>query len=132
MLFSVLLTACTPAQISPESPAPATEQDEFPTTPVVKIKWAFWGDPWEVEINQNLVKVFEADHPDIKVETIHTSWDEYFKKADEWLAGDNPPDVMFFDFVPVYAARGKLENLSPYIKQDGFDIQDIYSGLLQY
>jgi len=37
---------------------------------------------------------------------------------------------MFLEFIPVYAARGLLENLNPYIRRDGYDLSDFYPGLI--
>jgi len=132
LLVGLLLTSCTSTERSPTVGPVTTSPTPQTSTGPVTITWTYWGDPWEIDINQKLVKVFEADHPEIKVETLHTSWSEYFQKADQWLAGETTPDVMFFDFVPVYASKGLLENLSPYIARDSFDIGDFYSGLLQY
>ncbi len=127
----LLLVSCNSGQPVPPSSPPSGSPIPSSTHPVT-ITFTYWGDPWEVDINEKLVKVFQVDHPEIKVEMLHTSYGEYFQKADEWLAAETTPDVMFFDFVPVYASKGALENLSPYIARDNFDIGDFYSGLLQY
>ncbi len=132
LLLLFLLTSCISAKPLPAPDPTITSPASPPVTQPVTITWAYWGDPWEAEINQRLVKVFQTDHPEIKVETLHAPWSEYFQKADEWLVQDTTPDVMFFDFVPVYASRGALENLSPFITRDRFDIDDFYSGLLRY
>ncbi len=129
--LAFLLISCSSVQPVPPASSPSASPTLSSIQPVT-ITFAYWGDPWEIDINEKLVKVFQTDHPEIKVETMHTSWSEYFQKADEWLATETTPDVMFLDFVPVYASRGVLENLSPYIVRDGFDIGDFYSGLLQY
>ena len=121
-------------------------QEEIPaTTPAVEgsprgtqivdqpvtITWSFWGDPWEVEVTKRVITVFEADNPLIKVEILHEPWPTYFDKVEEWLGGDAPPDVMFLEFIPVYAARGSLENLAPYMQRDSYDLADFYPGLLK-
>jgi multiple sugar transport system substrate-binding protein len=103
-----------------------TQADEQDT-----ITWAFWGDPWEVEVNNRVIKVFEADHPGIKVKTLVEPYPTYFQKSEEWLASDSPPDVLFFDYIPNYAANGVLENLDPYIKRDSYDLSDFYPALLK-
>ena len=107
-----------------ETPTPPLAQE--PTT----ISWSFWGDPWEVQVNERVIAVFQADYPNITVETQHEPWGTYFEKIEEWWAGDSPPDVMFLEFIPVYAARGLLENLDPYIRRDGYDLSDFYPGLI--
>jgi len=96
----------------------------------VTITWSFWGDPWEEQINERIIKVFEDEHPDIHVETLHDSWSTYFESAETWWSDGPVPDVMFLDFVPVYASRGLLEPLDGYVQRDGLDLEDFYPGLL--
>ena len=115
----------TPTVMARETPTPT----QVPQEPVI-ITWSFWGDPWEVEINERVITVFEADYPHIKVETLHEPWTTYFDKVEEWWASDAPPDVMFLEFIPIYAARGLLENLDPYIQRDNYDLTDFYPGLV--
>ena len=107
----------------PETPTPNAEQ----TT----ITWSFWGDPWEVEVIDRVIEVFEADYPNISVETRHEPWDDYFVRIEEWWADGDPPDVMFLEFIPLYAARGLLENLDPFIERDGYDVVDFYPSLIE-
>ncbi len=134
VLVSLLFTSCSQ---TPSSPAVSSPKNPT-TTPTVaqqqgaRIVWSFWGDPWEVEINERLIKVFNSDYPNIKIDTLQTPWSEYFQKADQWLSTDNPPDVMFMDYTPVYASEGLFEDLGPYIQKDNYDIGDFYSGLLKY
>ncbi|MCL5961396.1 MAG: ABC transporter substrate-binding protein [Chloroflexi bacterium] len=109
-----------------ESPTPTYAPDQ-PAT----ITWAFWGDPWEVEVNERVISIFEADHPRITVKTRHEPYPTYFSTAAEWLAGADPPDVLFFDFIPNYAPKGVLENLDPYLKRDNYDLTDFYPGLIK-
>lgn len=114
------------ATVAPNETAAQPGETQEPVT----ITWSFWGDPWEVEVNERVIAVFHADYPNITIETLHEPWDTYFEKIEEWWAGDAPPDVMFLEFIPVYAARGMLENLDPYIQRDGYDLSDFYPGLI--
>ncbi len=95
------------------------------------IRWSVWGDPWEVEVNRRLITVFEADNPNIKIDLVHEPWSTYFEKAEQWFASGSPPDVMFLEFVPVYASRGLLENLDPYLKRDDYKLSDFYPQMLE-
>ena len=115
ILMAASLGAC--ARQEPTPTATATV-DETPTpTQVaqepVTVTWSFWGDPWEVEVNERVITVFEADYPQIKVETLHEPWTTYFDKVEEWWGSDAPPDVMFLEFIPIYAARGLLKTWTP-------------------
>ena len=110
----------------PETPAPTGQSLEQTT-----VTFSFWGDPWEVEVVNRVIAVFETDHPNIEIETIHEPWDTYFEEIERWWEDGNPPDVMFMEFIPVYAARGVLENLDSYIERDGYDLADFYPGLIE-
>ncbi len=119
---------CSPAATPTPTPTPTPSPTPAPRE--VTITWSFWGDPWEVDANERVVKVFHADYPGINVKTVHEPWNTYFQKAEEWWKGGSPPDVMFMDYIPVYAAKGYLEPLDGYVQRDSFDIGDFYPGLL--
>jgi multiple sugar transport system substrate-binding protein len=134
ILFAVTLAFSLGACAREESPATTPEDKETPapeTKQTVTITWSFWGDPWEVDVNLRVIEVFEADFPDIKVEILHEPWSTYFNKVEEWFISDSPPDIMFLEDIPIYASRGLLENLDPYIQRDNYDITDFYPGLLR-
>jgi multiple sugar transport system substrate-binding protein len=112
--------------VAPETPT-ATPEPRGQTT----ITWSFWGDPWEVEVIDRVIAVFESDHPEIHVETRHQPWDTYFDELEKWREEDDLPDVMFLEFIPLYAARGFLENLDSFIERDGYDLEDFYPSLIE-
>ncbi len=130
---SVLLAACGGNGSNPaptptgQNPTPSPTSSEQAT-----ITWAYWGDPWEVEVNTRLVSVFEADYPNIKVVSRHAPWTDYWGSVDPWFASGDSPDVLFFDYIPTYASKGFLEKLGPYIQRDNYDLSDFYPGLLEY
>jgi multiple sugar transport system substrate-binding protein len=127
-----LMVACAPhepvqtATIPPTATPTLREVNETPAT----ITWAYWGDPWEVEINERVVAVFEKDYPHIEVQTLHEPWTTYFDEIEVWWASDSPPDVLFLEFIPLYAARGFLEDLTPYLERDEYGLDDFYPGLI--
>ena len=64
LCYMMMSVACSyepkPPVVAPPPTLPPTTEPE----PVTTI-WAFWGDPWEVEIHERVIAVFEADHPHI-------------------------------------------------------------------
>jgi multiple sugar transport system substrate-binding protein len=116
-----------PAEVAPPIETPTTIAA---STVETTITWSFWGDPWEVDVVERVIAVFEAGHPNIEVETMHEPWDNYFQEIEKWWDADTPPDVMFLEFIPLYAARGLLENLDSYIERDGYDLVDFYPSLI--
>ncbi len=72
-------------------------------------------------------------HPDIQIEIWHQPWADYFTLLQTlWAAGDGSaiPDVMFLFPVPSYAADGVLEELTPYIQESDYNLDDYWPGLL--
>jgi multiple sugar transport system substrate-binding protein len=129
ILSLVLLTACL-SSAADNPPAPST----IPPTPEpdpVTITWAFWGDPWEVEINQRIVEIFEADHPYIQVETFHRSWNDYFVELRPRLdAGERVPDVLFWSEVTSDVPKGYFMDLAPLMEAENYRLNDFFPGLL--
>ncbi len=121
------LFACsTRGSSSDKTDAMATPGSASPVT----ITWSFWGDPWELAVNQRIVRAFERDHPGIKVQVAHRPWGEYFDwLRGEWRAGRSP-DVMFLNYIPSYVVTGELEPLDGYIQRDGVTLGDFYPALL--
>lgn len=77
------------------------------------IKFASWGSKSETDILSPLLKDFEAQNPDIKVEFMHIP-QNYFQKIHLLFASNTSPDVIFINnlYLPVYANAGVLEELN--------------------
>jgi multiple sugar transport system substrate-binding protein len=133
ILFILLLNtaSCTNTAVeiapmpTPTLPAPT------PTPEPVTITWAFWGDPWEVEINERVVQLFEADHPNIHVETFHRPWNDYFKELRaKFEAGEPVPDILFWAQAPIDIPKGYFTDLAPIMATENYDLEDFFPGLL--
>lgn len=126
--FAAACSAETTPQAAPGSPTPLPA---IQTTEPVTITWAFWGDPWEVDINERVVEVFERDHPNIHVETFHRPWNTYFKELRaKFAAGEPVPDVLFWAEAPVDIPQGYFLDLTPRMVAENYDLEDFYPGLL--
>ncbi|MEA4866126.1 MAG: sugar ABC transporter substrate-binding protein [Sphaerochaeta sp.] len=90
----------------------------------VTLKYAFWGNPDAIGVEQDIIKAFEEKHPDIKIEPIVSGYSDYHTKLMTMIAGNMAPDVMriddyyFYDFIKL----GAVESLSPYIQRDRIDL----------
>ncbi len=111
------------------APAESNESDEQ-----VTIKFSGWGAPNEKKLYEGLIKTFESENPNIKVQYIHVPAD-YEGKMNTVLAGGNAPDVFY---VPDgafsrWAKLGLLMNLEEKVAQTNFDISDMWeSALVRY
>ncbi|MCB0165388.1 MAG: extracellular solute-binding protein, partial [Anaerolineae bacterium] len=128
LAVSLGLSAClaaTPQLSTPIPPSPT------PHVEPVTITWAYWGDPWEVEINEQIIEVFERDNPGIKVETFHRSWNDYFEEVRaKFDKGEPVADVLFWSQAPIDIPKGYFMNLAPLMKTENYDLDDFYQGLM--
>jgi multiple sugar transport system substrate-binding protein len=98
---------------------------------MVTITWAFWGVPWEVEINQRVIEVFEADYPHIQVETVHYPYDNYFEELrPKFEAGEPVADVLFWSEAPIDVPKGYFMDLTPLMQAENYSLDDFFPGLL--
>lgn len=81
------------------------------------VQFASWGSQSEIEIIKPILKEFEQQNPDIKVDFVHIP-QNYFQKIHLLFASNLAPDVIFMNnlYLPVYANAGVLEE---------FDSQDV-------
>lgn len=68
------------------------------------IKFATWGSASEIAILKPIIKSFETNNPDIKIELLHIP-QNYFQKVHLLFASNLAPDVVFMNNLnlPVYA-----------------------------
>lgn len=71
---------------------------------VEEISFASWGSVTEVKILKNVIKNFEKENPNIKINFIHIP-QNYFQKLHLLFASNSAPDVLFINnlYLPVYA-----------------------------
>lgn len=141
VLMAMLVSACAvpvpPPAAPAESGAATTESGAAAEAEdgVVTLTWGMWGSPTEIATHQAVADAFMAEHPNIKIEITSEPWSDYFTKMQTlWASGDASqiPDVLFLTPIVPYAAQGVLENLDPYIEQSGYNLDDIWPGLLEY
>ncbi len=130
LVFFVVSAACSGTEAS--QPAAATPQpvDNAASEPVT-ITWGYWGDPWEVAINEKIVEVFEKDNPHINVETFHRPWNDYFSELrPKFENGEPTPDVLFWAQAPIDVPKGYFLDVGPRMEAENYDLEDFFPGLL--
>ena len=138
MILSVLLAACAPAAptataepevITNTIVVTATPGPVEPAEPVEITYYTFSAAPDHVEQLDQMIQLFEATHPNIKVKVETAPFDEYFTKLQTLIAGGTAPDVFelnYENFV-TYADKGVLLDLSPMMKADTTLNPEVYS-----
>lgn len=114
--------------VAPVAPAAPAASGEF-----VRLNLAIQGDDRnELNLYKQLIDVFEKDHPNISVSIDWLPWDTYLTKLKTGFAAGTPSDVfwLWINEMEYYASRGKLLDLTPYVKQDNFNLDDFFPTTL--
>lgn len=116
LAFSLLLTACGPAQVpaqdqeAPEVSAPTDEPAA--TEPVTISYWHTMSDPETAQLEE-VISAFEAANPGITVDATRYAYDDFKPALLTSLAGGEAPDTARMDiaWVSEFADQGALLEL---------------------
>ena len=118
-------TAAGASQAAPSDVAQATGED-------VTIKVALW-DYSNTAYYKTIIDTFQEKYPNIKVEVVEFTADEYDNVIVTQLSGKQDFDVVFTKGTPALSAlikQGHIYALDEYIKSDESFNPDNYSGLV--
>lgn len=102
------------------------------TSAQTTLRLAWWGGDARHEMYNRLADMYEAQHPDIKLEREFAGWGPYWERLTTQTAGGNPPDIvhMHQTLVGEYASRGVLADLRPYIDSGVINLSDFSEGII--
>ncbi|SDO03676.1 multiple sugar transport system substrate-binding protein [Paenibacillus sp. yr247] len=91
------------------------------------LKIAWWGGQDRHDRTLKVIKMFEEQNPNIKIETEYASFGDYWTKMATEAAGKNLPDVfqMDYGYLGEYTTRKLLEPLDSYVKTGKLDLKDV-------
>jgi multiple sugar transport system substrate-binding protein len=86
----------------------------------VTLRFAWWGNEYLNAQTEKVIDAFEAEHPNIRIESEPGEWVSYWDKLATKTAANDAPDVIQMDqkYIAEYGGRGALLDLS---KQKGID-----------
>ena len=86
----------------------------------VTLRFAWWGNEYLNAHTEKVIDAFEAEHPNIRIESEPGEWASYWDKLATTTAANDAPDVIQMDqkYIAEYGGRGALLDLS---KQSGID-----------
>lgn len=89
-----------------------------------EITFSSWGSVTEVGILDKIIKNYENENPDVKINFMHVP-QNYFQKIHLLFASNQAPDVLFINniYLPLYAA--KLEPLNNIVDESEFYPQSL-------
>ncbi len=94
------------------------------------IRFSVWGTPAELPPYYEVIKKFEEENSDIKIELISAPWSSYFDKIQTMMAANDAPDVMFLHTIPSWATKNVLQDLSEFIHYSAFPVEAYNQELL--
>lgn len=108
----------------------ATTGDASQTEEAITLNVSMW-DYTSLEYHSKLVKAFEAQYPNVKVNVIEAPANDYSDKVAVMLAGGSDIDVVFIRDTASYTAliaKGQIESIDSYITDNKIDLS-AYGGM---
>lgn len=130
-IAALALSACSGG--GGDTPAPTETLD---TEKEITISFAWWGNDDRAAKYEEAVDLFEAEYPNITVQTSFVAWDGYWTARNTEAAGGSLPDVMQMDlsYLRQYGSTEQLLNLDGQVGTaldiDGIDDSLLGSGQL--
>ncbi len=121
---SLLLTGCSSQSTSAGNKDSKTEKAQK----TVELKLGYYDSQLTAGPLDEIVKKFEAKHPEIKITTETAAYGPFFQKLDTEIAAGNAPDIWLSDgvLVPKYAENGAIKDLTDFINNN-LNIADYYA-----
>lgn len=97
----------------------------------VNLTFSWWGGEARHQYTQEMVELFEEEHPDISVDVRYHEWDNYWDQLATQTAGGDTPDVMQMDLVYLreYIESGVLLELDQ-VNTDEFADELMDTGIV--
>lgn len=97
----------------------------------VTIRYSWWGAQDRAKLINKTIKLFEKEHPNIKVKTDFQEYPDFWTKFNTQAAGGNPPDVFqnSYAFLRKYGEKNLLLDLNTQDKAGNLDLSDFRQGL---
>ncbi|GGF24048.1 putative ABC transporter substrate-binding protein YesO [Halobacillus andaensis] len=127
MLISVL-AACSGSDDA------SGEDDGGEDGDVTTLRMTWWGSQSRHDQTQEIIKKFEEENPDIKIESEFTGFDGYFEKMAASASGNNLPDIMqqnFGEYLNQYADKELLADLTEFVEDGTIDVEGVDDTIME-
>lgn len=126
-VVGLLLAGCgggdgglAPAEASPKTSTSAGGDEK------VELRFSWWGSDTRHALNQEVIDLFTAEHPNITIVADYTSWGDYWDKLSTTVAAGDTPDVMMQEerYLREYATKGVVQDMSALTSLDLSGIEE--------
>ncbi len=96
----------------------------------VELRFTWWGADARGDLTQEVIDLFEEEHPDIRIQPQWTSWESYWDRLNTEAAAGDMPDIIQMDEsqIATYGQQGTLRDLG---SLDGLDLSGMEDNVLQ-
>nr|WP_052310859.1 extracellular solute-binding protein [Paenibacillus sp. Aloe-11] len=93
----------------------------------VTLRVAWWGDQSRHDYTLKVIQMYEKENPNVKIVEEYANWDDYWKRLAPMAAASQLPDVIQMDraYLFQYGEKGRLDDLTPYLKNGMIDTRSI-------
>lgn len=99
----------------------------------VELRMTWWGSQSRHDQTQEIIKKFEEENPDIKINSEFTGFDGYFEKMAAQAAGNNLPDIMqqnFGEYLNQYADKNLLADLTEFVEDGTINVEGVSDTIM--
>ncbi|EGL81479.1 extracellular solute-binding protein family 1 [Caldalkalibacillus thermarum TA2.A1] len=135
LIITVAVTGCS-SDSGQQSAEPASsdsnDQGSQETGEQIELRFLWWGSQDRHDRTLAVIELYEEQNPHVKITPEFIGWDGYFDRLATQVAAGNAPDIfqMVDRYLPMYADRGVLADLMPYVESGIINVDDIALGYL--
>lgn len=129
----LLMAGCSgDGGLAPSTPDAATGTSGATSDGPVELRFSWWGSDTRHALNQEVIDLFTAEHPNITIVADYTSWGDYWDKLSTSVAAGDAPDIMMQEerYLREYASKGVVRDMSALSNLDlsGVDEEILAAG----
>ncbi|MBO1510184.1 ABC transporter substrate-binding protein [Metabacillus bambusae] len=115
MVFS--LAACSGSSSSGGSSSDSDSGKGDGEDEKITLRIAWWGSQPRHDYTLEVIKMYEEQNPNVKIQAEYASWDDYWKKLAPQASAQQLPDIIQMDlsYFSQYAENGQLADLTPFL-----------------
>ncbi|WP_244157106.1 ABC transporter substrate-binding protein [Halobacillus aidingensis] len=134
LIFSLMALVLASVLAACSNSDQASGEDSDGDSDVTTLRMTWWGSQSRHDQTQEIIKAFEEENPDIKIESEFTGFDGYFEKMAAQASGNNLPDIMqqnFGEYLNQYADKELLADLTPFVEDGSIDVEGVSDTIME-
>lgn len=125
LMLALSLVACGNSSGDDGDAAADGGEGDGNTQKNITLRVAWWGSQTRHDSTLEVIKMYEEENPNVKIESEFTGFDGYWEKMSAQAAGNNLPDVMqqnFGEYLTQYADKELLADMNEFVDDGTIDL----------